>query len=477
MNNTTSGSPAPYVIDVDEAIDASRSSPLLLAIVALCALVALLDGFDTLAITYAAPVIARAWQLPREAFGPIFAAHYAGAAAGAALFGLMADRVGRRPAILWATATFAVFALLTPLAGGFSSLFVLRALTGAGLGGALSNVIAMVSEFAPRRSRATMVSVMYAAFPLGGVLGGPLSTYLLASHGWEAVFIAGGIAPMLLLVMLCAALPESVRFLVARGADPKAIARTLQRLNPELNVAHAERFVLAEHAAKDAGTLRRIFGGEHLRTSVLLGAASFLNQLVIVYIITWLPTLLVAGGFGLGDAILVSSTFSLGGIVGSLVLARVVDRVQSWWPLTAAFLLAAAAIATVGLAPANRLMLFTVVGLAGGFIVGAQVNLSAYCATVYPTDVRSTGLGVIIGLGRGGAICGALMGTAFVAAGLSLQLQYVLSGFASLGIALLLHTARRTGAAPASPELGTKRSDVVATLAVQGTPASRSLGE
>jgi AAHS family 4-hydroxybenzoate transporter-like MFS transporter len=303
-------------------------------------------------------------------------------------------------------------------------------------------VIAMVSEFAPRRSRATMVSVMYAAFPLGGVIGGPLSAHLLAKYGWEAVFVMGGIAPLLLLVVLAVALPESVRFLVARHAPADVIARSLRRLVPGLDFRDADRLVLLERVGGAGRPLGRIFSGELLRTSMLLGAASFATQLVIVYIITWMPTLLVASGVGLGAAILISATFSLGGIIGSLLLARIIDRVQSWWPLTAAFVLAGFAVAAVGLAPSHRVMLFAAVAQAGGLIVGAQVNLSAYCASVYPTDIRSTGLGWIIGLGRAGAICGALMGTAFVAAGLTLPSQYGVSGIATVVIALLLHATR-----------------------------------
>ncbi|MBO9651323.1 MAG: MFS transporter [Variovorax sp.] len=162
----------------------------------------------------------------------------------------MADRFGRRPAILWAAATFALFAIATPFASGFGSLLALRALAGLGLGGALSNVIAMVSELAPRRSRATMVSVMYAAFPLGGVIGGPLSAYLLAQYGWEAVFVMGGMAPLLLLVVLAVALPESVRFLAARHAPADVIARSLRRLAP------GEHFVSAwVTPSKSSGSL------------------------------------------------------------------------------------------------------------------------------------------------------------------------------------------------------------------------------
>jgi AAHS family 4-hydroxybenzoate transporter-like MFS transporter len=432
------------LIDVDARMDAAPISPFLLFIVTLCALVALLDGFDTLAITYVAPVIAKAWQLPKEMFGPVFAAHYAGAAVGAGLFGLLADRFGRRPAIIWSTAVFAVCALATPLSQGFVSLLVLRALTGVGLGGALSNVIALVSEYAPSRSRATLVSAMYAAFPLGGVIGGPLSAYVLAHHGWEAVFIIGGIAPLVLMVALVFMLPESVRFLVARGAPAEKIAALLSRCMPGTEFTTGKRYVLAHPIARGGQPLSRIFTGVHLRHSLLLGGASFITQMIIIYIISWMPTLLLANGLDLSQAILTSATFSLGGIVGSLLLARIVDKAGSWWPLTAAFVIAALAIAAIGQAPSDKQALLAAVALAGGLIVGAQVNLSAYCATVYPTEVRSTGLGWVIGLGRVGAISGALLGTAFVATGLALPWQYALSGAAALVAALLVH---RTGSA------------------------------
>ncbi|GAA4354100.1 aromatic acid/H+ symport family MFS transporter [Variovorax defluvii] len=431
------------VVDVDAAVDAAPVGRTLVLVMVLCSLVAFLDGFDTLAITYVAPEIARAWQLPKEAFGPIFAAHYVGAAMGAGLFGVLADRIGRRPAILAATATFGVFALTTPLCDGFVALLLVRGLTGLGLGGALSNVIALVSEYAPSRVRATMVSIMYAAFPLGGVIGGPLSAYVLAQHGWHAVFLIGGVAPLVLLGVLFFLLPESIRFLAAQRTRAHEIADRLRRLNPAGAFGHGDRFVVGEPAHRGKASVRVVLSGGHLRSSLLLGGASFITQMVIVYVITWMPTLLLASGLDLSQAILTSATFSLGGILGSLLLARIIDRVGAPWPLSAAFAASALALAAVGLAPGERIVLLAAVAQAGGLIVGAQVNLSAYCATVYPTDIRSTGLGWIIGLGRIGAICGALLGTAFVALGLTLPWQYGISGLAALCTALLVHMAGR----------------------------------
>jgi AAHS family 4-hydroxybenzoate transporter-like MFS transporter len=428
------------IVDVESVIDSAPVSGFIVTIVLLCAMVALLDGFDTLAISYVAPVIADAWKLPREAFGPIFAAHYAGAALGAAGFGMLADRYGRRPVIMASTAMFGVFALSTPFAHDFLSLFIVRALTGIGLGGALSNVIALVAEFAPARVRATLVSLMYAAFPVGGVLGGPLSAYVVVHYGWEAVFIIGGVAPLALLLALIFALPESVRFLIVHKAPQARIAALLRRFAG--NVSPNARFVVTERPSAGRLPLREIFSGEYSRATILLWIASFITQLVIVYVITWMPTLLKAAGLPLSRAIVTSAMFSVGGIVGSLALARLIDRQMSYRSLVNAYLVAALAIGLIGFSTSSVILLFGIVCLAGITIVGAQVNLSAYSATVYPTDIRSTGVGWVTGIGRVGAILGALVGTVFMKAELGLEMQYVTAGIPALLAGVAVYFAR-----------------------------------
>src|SRR5262245_25712177 len=142
-------------VDVAKVVDDAPVGKLIAMVVALCAGVSLLDGFDILAISYVAPVVGAAWNLPKEAFGPIFAATYIGSAAGAVFFGRYADRYGRRMGVIVPTAIFGLFAFLTIYAYDFWSLFVLRFLTGIGLGGALANAIAMVAEYSPERARAT----------------------------------------------------------------------------------------------------------------------------------------------------------------------------------------------------------------------------------------------------------------------------------------------------------------------------------
>jgi AAHS family 4-hydroxybenzoate transporter-like MFS transporter len=414
-------------VDAVGVVDAAPVGKLIIAVVALCAGVSFLDGFDILAISYVAPVIGAAWKLPREAFGPIFAAHYIGAAAGSVFFGWYADRYGRRMGVIVPTAIFGVFALLTVYAYDFRSLFVLRMLIGIGLGGALSNAIAMVAEYSPQRARATLVSVMYAAFPLGGVIGGPISAALIAHYGWHAVFVLGGVLPLLLTVALLLWLNESIRFMVLSKVAPERIAGILRRMAPGFEPTPGYVFVMPQSRGVSNRPTRDSFSREFVRATVLLCIAAFMAQLVIVYVVTWMPLVLASIGMPVTSAILASVAFSVGGIFGAIGLARIIDKDKSYRGLVVTFLLSAVSIAGIGYLASNWYGLLAITFLTGLLTVGANIVLSAYSATVYPTAIRSTGVGWVIGWGRIGAIAGALFGTALVAAGLTIEIAYVIA--------------------------------------------------
>lgn len=419
-------------VDAVGVVDGAPVGRLIIAVVALCAGVSFLDGFDILAISYVAPVIGAAWKLPREAFGPIFAAHYIGAAAGSVFFGWYADRYGRRMGVIVPTAIFGVFALLTVYAYDFRSLFILRMLIGIGLGGALSNAIAMVAEYSPQRARATLVSVMYAAFPLGGVIGGPISAALIAHYGWHAVFVLGGILPLLLTVALLLWLNESIRFMVLSKVAPARIAGILRGIAPSFEPAPGDTYVLPQSRGVSTRPTREIFGREFLRATVLLCIAAFMAQLVIVYVVTWMPLVLASIGMPVTSAILASVAFSVGGIFGAIGLARIIDKDKSYRGLVATFFLSAVSIAGIGYLASNWYGLLAITFLTGLLTVGANIVLSAYSATVYPTAIRSTGVGWVIGWGRIGAIAGALFGTALVAAGLTIETAYVIAAIPAI---------------------------------------------
>src|ERR1700761_5767425 len=197
----------------------------------MCATVLFLDGFDTTAIGYVAPVLAREWNVGRAALGAVGSAGLFGLMIGALLFGPLADRIGRKKIIILSTLAFGLGTLVTALADDINTLFVIRLLTGLGLGGAMPNTIALTSEFSPHRRRATLVMVMFCGFSVGAALGGFLAAGLIPHFGWRSVFIVGGAAPLLLVPILAVKLPESVRFLTLTGRADARVAQLLGRVN------------------------------------------------------------------------------------------------------------------------------------------------------------------------------------------------------------------------------------------------------
>src|SRR6266446_991571 len=219
-------------VNVQELIDSRKLSGFQVMVVSLCALIVLIDGFDTQAIGYVAPAIVRSWHVDRASLTPVFSAGLFGLMLGALAFGPIADRFGRKPVLLFCTLFFGVMSLLTLTADSVKSLMVLRFITGLGLGGAMPNAIALTTEYAPRRIRATTVMIMFCGFSLGAALGGVAAASLITHFGWKAVFLLGGVVPCLAFGFVAALLPESIRYLVVQGGRGEKVAAILSRIDP-----------------------------------------------------------------------------------------------------------------------------------------------------------------------------------------------------------------------------------------------------
>ena len=194
-------------------MDSRPISRVQVLVAVLCGLVVLLDGLDTQVVGYLAPALAKEWHLSRAALGPVLSAGLAGLMAGLLVLAPIADRIGRKRAILFSVALFGLFSLLTANAPGVTALMAYRFLAGIGLGGAMPNALALTGEYTPRRRRATIVVAMFCGFSLGSILGGGLTAGLIAHHGWRVIFLIGGLLPLLLLPVLWKLLPESLHFL------------------------------------------------------------------------------------------------------------------------------------------------------------------------------------------------------------------------------------------------------------------------
>src|SRR4051794_19832428 len=233
-------------VEVAEFIDQQPVGAFQVKLLLTCAAVLFLDGFDTQAIGYVAPALAKEWGLTKGALGPVFSAGLFGLMIGALLFGPLADQIGRKKIIILSTLAFGIGALVTAFVNDLNTLLAIRLLTGLGLGGAMPNAIAMTSEFNPRRRRATMVMIMFCGFSVGAALGGLLAAALIPQFGWRSVFVIGGIAPLLLTPMLMLWLPESVRFLALTGRANERVAELLGQISPKAEFAPATQFVVRE---------------------------------------------------------------------------------------------------------------------------------------------------------------------------------------------------------------------------------------
>ena len=405
-----------------EASGNGRFSRLQLVVVFLCAMVVVFDGYDTQSIAYVAPQIAREWNVSSASFGPIFSAGLVGLAAGNLFLGPLADKLGRKLVILASVAVFGAFALLTSFASGMTDLLILRFITGLGLGAAMPNAIALTSEFAPARFRATAVMIMFCGFPLGSVLGGVLAGPLMDHYGWRSVFWIGGAVPLLMLPVLWFLLPESPRFLATRSGNEQRIGRILEQIGASQPIETFIAAVQTESAAEGKGpAVTKLFSGGLAVSTMLLWTAFFTNLLVMYFLVSWLPTLIEQAGLPLRVGIMSVAIMNLAGVVGAIALSRLLDLWNPYWTLALCYAGAALFIVLLASGATSGYMVLVAAALTGVGIVGGQIGCNAIAAAQYPTAIRATGVGWALGIGRIGAIVGPLVGGSLLAAAWSPQ--------------------------------------------------------
>src|SRR6266571_3761019 len=402
------------LVDVADFIDRQPVGGFQIKLLATCAAVLFLDGFDTQAIGYVAPALAKEWGLTKGALGPVFSAGLFGLMIGALLFGPLADRVGRKKIIIFSTLAFGIGTLATSLIQDVTTLLTIRFLTGLGLGGAMPNAVALTSEFSPHRRRATMVMIMFCGFSVGAALGGLLAAALIPQFGWRSVFIVGGAAPLLLVPILALRLPESVRFLALTGQANARVAELIALINPKAAFAPGTPFVVHEPALAGMPVLHLFRDGRTLVT-LLLWVVFFMSLLDLYFLTNWLPTVLNDLGASVSQSAVIGSMLQVGGVVGTFALGSVIDRF-SFRALALVYFIAVFAVGAIGQLGHSVIFVTMAIFAAGFCIVGGQIAANALAATFYPTSVRATGVGWALGIGRVGSIIGPLVGGALLIA-------------------------------------------------------------
>ena len=400
-------------IDLTALIDSRPMSAFQTRLMVLIGVVVLMDGFNLQAMGFVAPALASAWRIPAAVLGQIFGAALIGMLAGSILLGSLADRVGRRPILLASTALFGAAMLLTAATQTVFQLVVLRFVTGFGVGGVMGNAVALASEFSPRRLRASLLMWISCGFTGGAILAGVLSALLAPWAGWRAVFLAGGALTLLIAAAMVRLLPESLQFLLLRSQDDEKPRRWLKRMAPDGVIGAASGFVRPMAGSPPAG-IAELFAREKWRITLLLWVINFANLLDLFFLSNWLPLLAARVGYAHPIAVLIGAVLQAGGVIGAIAMGPLIDRVGFFRVLLPIFVVAAPAVAAIGLADTSAPFLVAVVLASGVCIVGAQPGVNVLAASLYPTEARATGVGWCLGVGRAGSIVGPFLAAWFI---------------------------------------------------------------
>ena len=441
--------------DPRDLLNTSAMSRLQWLVVALTVVLNALDGYDVLSISFASPGIADEWGINRAALGIVLSMELIGMAIGSVILGNVADRVGRKPAVLGCLIVMASGMLGATTVTSITSLSIWRVLTGLGIGGMLAASNAVAAEFANARHKHLAVSLMTIGYPVGAVAGGSVAAVLLQTNDWRSVFYLGAAATAALIPVVVLMMPESVDWLARTqpaGALDKVNA-ALRRMGHRA-VAALPSLQVAERSRTSAD----IFGPALFATTVTITLAYFFHITTFYFILKWTPKIVVDMGFAASSAAGVLVWTNVGGATGGALFGILTQRFKLVSLTVATLLLSSVMVTLFGRSPADLQQLSMYSFGAGFFINAGIVGLYAIIAQAFPTHVRASGTGFTIGVGRGGSVIAPIIAGFLFNAGYSLPTTALaLSVGSLLGAGMLLLLRLDTGSAaeatgPASPQ-------------------------
>ena len=432
-------------IDVHKLADEARFTGFHGQVLFWSALIIIFDGYDLAVAGVALPSIMKEMKVDPTNAGFMVSSALFGMMFGAIFLGTIADRIGRR----WATATcVALFSVFTAAAGmthdplPFS---VMRFLAGLGIGGAMPNVVAQMTEYSPRKMRSTLVTLMFSGYSVGGILAAILGKALLERHGWHSVFLAAGL-PVVLIPFILRSMPESMPFLVRKDRTDM-LQGIVARLRPDHQREPGDRYVVHREAA-GSGRMHHLLGEGRAFSTVMFWVAFFMCLFMVYALSSWLTKLMAQAGYSLGSALTFVLVLNAGAMAGAIGGGWLADKLHIKWVLVGMYVLAAVSITFLG-QPLPTSALFVVVALAGASTIGTQIVTYAYVGQFYPATIRSTGIGWASGVGRSGAILAPIVIGYLVSLKLPLGQNFLAMAvpavIATLAISLIDHRRSASG--------------------------------
>ncbi|MGO4581731.1 MFS transporter [Cupriavidus sp. 2TAF22] len=412
--------------DIRKIIDESPMSTLQTVAVIACIILNMLDGFDVLAMAFTAPQLAAGWGLSGKELGLLLSAGLVGIGVGSVLIAPIGDRIGRRKVILCCLCIIGSGMLVSSVTQSVLQLAAARAYTGLGIGGMVASIVVIGGEYASNRWRSASISFQSTGYAVGATVGGVIAAYLMSIWGWRSVFAFGGVATLLAIPMVLAVLPESLDYLLTKRPAHalRTINRTLVRMKrspidtlPELtNVTEAAKPFDGGAALMRAPLLHR---------TLALWAAFFFVLGSFYFVASWTPKLLVQAGMSAEQGVTGGVLLNLGGIAGSVLFSLLSARF-SLRPLLIASLVAGGAFMfAFGTHTTSLNVVMAVSILLGAVLTASVAGMYALSLTIYPTGIRTTGVGLAAGAGRIGAVLSPLAVGALLDGGWSVANLYI----------------------------------------------------
>ncbi|WP_298041848.1 MFS transporter [uncultured Citricoccus sp.] len=443
--------------NVQDVIDNTPMGAKRWAVVVLCFVIALLDGFDTQSIAFISPAIADDFGLQAADMTWAITASTIGMALGAITLGTFGDKIGRKKTILVALALFGAFSLAGAFAQSIEQIVLLRFLIGLGMGGATPALLALTAEFSPKNRRGTFMTLVLLGLPGGALIGGLVAAAWLPMVGWRGIFLIGGVLPLLLLLLCLKVLPESPVFLATKGtvsADAQA-RRIMSSISGQQ--VEADAVLVTEDKKEERGSVSALFSSQYRKVTVAVFATYLLNWIAWYLLLLWMPTALRMLGLAYSQAAMGTVTVNGAFILFAIPLSVLLPKVDARKLLLAMFAIGILVALGLGLAGPNFSLVFILIALAGLGIGGPQLALNYLIANAYPTQLRATATGWGIGIGRLGSIVGsALGGLILTGLGVSGYFMVLAIPLALAAVAtLMVRSSRAASALPAATPAAT----------------------
>lgn len=422
--------------DVDRLVDEQKIDGFNVLVVASSFLAMLADGYEISAMAFAGPELMREWGVDATALGVVLSASLFGILFGAPALGWVGDRFGRRVAILLGLIICGVSTLAMAIASDLNQMFVMRFVAGIGIGGLMPNTISLTSELSPKRNRAMMIVLMFVGITVGSSSPSLISATLVPDHGWQVLFVVGGVFPLIVAALLAFILPESIKYLATLKGARERMLSVARRMRADLEIDDDATFTQPEatHAGPQGG-IGEIFAGQLLAITPLLWFLFAATLMANFFLNSWMPVLFEQSGMTPEEAALASGLYHVGGTLGGLLISVLLDR---FGVIVIALCLGVSVpvVACIGLTSLPHAATHALSLAAGVAVLGAQFGNNASAGMIYPTHIRAKAVGLAFAVGRLGAVFGPLVGGYVIARQYSIEQMFEFAALPLLCAAL-----------------------------------------